>query len=461
MLKSNLLIVDDNKSVLQSLHLYLKRKFRNVFLLENPEMILSSIEKNQIDIILLDMNYKTGINTGNEGLFWIKTILDRYSDVQIVPITAYGDVDLAVQAIKLGAFDFILKPWDNEKLFATLQAAHALRKSLVQNKNLEEKQKELIHINNRKEFSFLSVSPTMKPVLKAIEKVAKTNANVLVLGENGTGKELVARMIHNASDRVENIFMPVDLGAIPDNLLESELFGYKKGAFTDAKEDRVGKFEIASGGTLFLDEIGNLAYESQAKLLSVLENRKFTRLGSTDIIDLDIRLVSATNKNLNELVEKGEFREDLMYRINTIKIVIPPLRERKEDIPVLAKHYLSVFANRYNKPKIQLHDQAVKKLVNYPWMGNVRELIHTMEKAVIMSDGNILHGDDLLLSETKSEWYDLNKNMTLEDGEKLLIEKSLTENKGNISHSARKLGIGRQTLYRKIQKYGLTDILND
>ena len=454
-MQANILIVDDNKGVLESLSLFLKYKFKQVFTVSNPNEIQQVLTNNNIDVVLLDMNFSIGVRTGDEGLQLIKQIIDIDENSVIVPITAYGDIDLAVKAIKQGAFDFLLKPWDNEKLYSTLQAAYKHRCSKMRLSKLESENRFLIQNQNKDYTEFIGQSPAMQDILKTISKVAKTDANVLILGENGCGKELVAREIHRQSERARNVFMSIDLASLNENIFESELFGHVKGAYTDAKEDRTGKFEVASGGTLFLDEIGNLSLSLQSKILTALQNRFIYRMGSTKPVSLDFRLICATNKDLAKLVKDNLFREDLLYRINTIQIEVPALRDRIEDIPLLVKYFLSKYADKYGKEYLKINSSAIEKLYEYKWPGNIRELKHTIEKAVILSDNKALTSDDFVFPSKTQVLFDSGKPLSFEEGEKILIERALRKHKGNISYAAKELGVGRQTLYRKIDQYGL------
>ncbi len=453
--KGKVLIVDDNKSVLNSLNLFLKHKVEKVIICCNPNQILSLLETEDVDVVLLDMNFSAGVNTGNEGLFWLREIHKTYPKTVVTMITAYGDVELAVNAIKEGANDFVLKPWDNQKLLATLQNGIELSQSRKEINDLKQKTKQLIADTNYSYQDFIGKSPSMQEVFKTIEKVAQTDANILILGENGTGKELVARQLHQLSNRSGKIFLGVDLGALNETLFESELFGHVKGAFTDARDDRQGRFQTASGGTLFLDEIGNITPTMQSKLLSAIQNRVITPLGTSKSFPVDVRLICATNQNLQELVKQGNFREDLLYRINTIQISLPPLRERGSDITLLANFFLNKFADKYDKPKLKLGDKALGNLLNYHWPGNVRELCHSIERAVILSDKETLSPSDFILNEDLTKEDFLQNPISLDDAEKILIGNSIKRNKGNLSSVARELNIGRQTLYRKMEKYGL------
>jgi len=449
----HILIVDDNASVLNSLELFLKYQFERISTLRNPNLIPGILGKEFPDIILLDMNFSAGINTGNEGFFWLNNILKADPDAVVVMITAYGDIELAIRAIKEGATDFVLKPWDNNKLLATLQSALKLRGSKKQVRYLKLKEKQLKEDIGRGFSGIIGDSPVMTELLKTIHKVARTDASVLLTGENGTGKELIAREIHRLSNRSKNDFISVDLGALPDTLIESELFGHVKGAFTDAREDRIGRFEVANGGTLFLDEIGNLNYTLQPKLLTAIEQRKITPLGSNRQHDVNIRIISATNKDMNSLLKQKLFREDLFYRINTIQIEIPPLRCRGNDILLLAEHYLVEFAARYDRKGIRLSNKTAEKLKSYAWPGNVRELRHTIEKAVILTDSTNLVPEDFSFEPDDMHLDFVLPAMNLEELEKKAISLSLIHHNWNIAEAARELGIGRQTLYRKIEKY--------
>jgi DNA-binding NtrC family response regulator len=455
MIKGTLLIVDDNKSVNSALEMMLQYEVKKIITITSPKRIHEILDQTEIDIVLLDMNFQAGINSGNEGLFWMKEILKHDNNISVVMITAYGDVELAVKAIREGAVDFILKPWDNEKLLATIHAAWKLRASrqealILKNDNQFLKKE----IKRGEEKIVLGASPTMINVMNIVRKVAGTDANVLITGENGTGKELVAREIHNLSKRSNELLVSVDMGSITETLFESEMFGHVKGAFTDAKDDRTGKFEIAQKGTLFLDEIGNLSAQSQAKLLSALQNRYIIRVGSNRQIPVDIRLICATNCRLPARVSEGLFREDLLYRINTIQIEVPPLRDRVDDIPVLALHFLRIYCEKYNKFNKKISTQALEKLSNYHWPGNVRELQHSIEKAVILSDSSVLNPSDFSFNTSTKGLMD-SSNTTLEEMEKKLIGESIKKYDNNLSIVASKLGITRQTLYNKLKKYDL------
>ena len=447
----NLLIVDDNKSVLSALRIFLQSEFKEVFTLSTPNQLVSFLEKEKVDIILLDMNFKSGVSTGNEGIYWLNEIKKRDKDIEVVMFTAYGDVDLAVKALKSGACDFVLKPWDNDKLLATLNAAYKLRKSNLKVYELSCKQDSLKREINREQQILIGASPAMLKIKQLISKVAKTDANILLTGENGTGKEVIAREIHQKSLRNEELLVTIDISSVPDTLVESELFGHKKGAFTDACEDRIGKFQLAHNGSLFLDEIGNIPVQLQSKLLVALQTRSFTPVGSNQEISVNIRLISATNSDIETMVNHGKFREDLLYRINTIHIEIPPLRQRIEDIELLANHFLKKLANKYMKPGLKLGSKAMKKLQKYHWPGNVRELEHTIEKAVILSDSNTISPDSFFFKSTSVAKS--NVPLTLEEMEKNLISDALDKYDGNLSLAAKQLGVTRQTLYNKLKKY--------
>jgi len=392
--KGKLLIVDDNKSILSALEILLQDEFDEVKTIANPNQLPSLIESNEFDLVLLDMNFSAGVNTGNEGLYWLSRIREIKPDLEVVLFTAYGDVELAVKALKQGAADFVLKPWDNEKLKATLQNVLKLQQSKKEIKKLKQKESALKSEINKEKHFIIAQSTQMLQVLSLVRKVAKTDANVLITGDNGTGKELIARELHRFSQRADEIMVSVDMGAISETLFESELFGHKKGSFTDAREDRTGKIENANYGTLFLDEIGNLPIHLQPKLLSVLQNREVTPIGSNKPVPVDVRLICATNRKPDKMVADGTFREDLLYRINTIHIDIPPLRERKEDIPAIANYFLKIYCSKYRKPCSYISESGLAKLTSYKWPGNVRELQHTIERAVILSDKKELTSDD-------------------------------------------------------------------
>jgi len=448
------LIVDDNKNILTALTRLLEMEVDEVHTTSNPNLIHSMVRLNDYEAILLDMNFSASVQSGNEGIFWMKEILKMDPNAIVIPITAYGDIDLAVRAVKEGAADFVVKPWDNDKLLATLNSACNLRKSLREVESLKEKQKSLLEKIDKKYSCIIGSSSVMQELHETIKKVARTDVDILILGENGTGKELVAREIHRQSIRNQEILISVDMGSLSESLFESEMFGYEKGAFTDAKEMRRGRFELASEGTLFLDEIGNLSLSMQAKLLSALQNRTFTRIGANAPIAFDTRLICATNKNLKEMTLERLFREDLFFRINTIEITIPPLRDRGDDVLELGDFFLTHFKAKYGKNSLKLNKDSSEILKNYHWPGNVRELEHTIEKAVILGDSNVLKPDDLYLPRQELKSSD-DAPLTFSEIEKLGILKALKRNMGNVSKTAKELNIARQTLYNKIQKHKL------
>lgn len=448
---AKILVIDDNKSVLSALEILLQFEYKSVQTISNPNQITSFPDFLNIDIILLDMNFSAGVNTGNEGLYWLREIKKRAPHISVIMMTAYGAIDLAVEALKEGASDFILKPWNNERLLTTVKAAYELRKTKKEVTQLKEKQNNLKQVINQNKNYIIGNSKALNSVLNLVQKVAKTDVNVLVTGENGTGKELIARELHRLSIRKNEVFISVDMGSISENLFESELFGHVKGSFTDAKEDRAGKFEAANGGTLFLDEIGNLSLQMQAKLLSAIQNRVIVRVGSNKPIPINIRLICATNCNLDKMVADGLFREDLLYRINTIRVEVPPLRERDNDILVLADFYLKKFVNKYGKQGLKMNQAAQEKLMSYSWPGNVRELLHTIERAVILCEGNVLKPTDFLL-EVKNSVSVENGPSTLEEMELMMITNALNQHNGNYSAAAEQLGVSRQTLYNKLKK---------
>ncbi len=453
--KGNILIIDDNESILLTLKQSLKYEFQEIETTRNPNQIPSFLEQKDWDIILLDMNFKAGINSGNEGLFWLRKIKEHNPFILVILITAYSEVNIAVKGIKDGAYDFITKPWDIDKLISSLHAALKLRESERRVKNLENKQEVLIQNSLNMNNDFLGSSPQMTEVFKTIHKVATTDANILILGENGTGKELVAQEIHKLSSRKTEPFVSVDLGSINENLFESEMFGHKKGAFTDAQTDRTGRFVAASGGTLFLDEITNLSMNLQSKLLSVLQNRKLSPVGSDHAIPIDIRLISATNKDPFLLIDQELFREDLLYRLNTIKIELPPLRDRGDDILIIADFFLKKYSQKYGKSVLKISNSGIESLLNHPWPGNVRELKHTIEKAVILAESNILSTEDFRIEKKTTNNWDLGSSNRLVDVEKFTVKKVLDKHRGNLTKAAKELNISRTTLYLKIEKHGL------
>lgn len=456
MIDSTILIIDDDDDILLSARLFLKQHFRQVLTCKSPREINVLLSKNEIDLVLLDMNYQKGASDGREGLYWLEHILSIDKDSVVILMTAFGNVELAVQAIKKGATDFILKPWENEKLFATLSAGARLRQSNKKVKKLEKIHTSIQNDMARKFEHIVGDDVQIRQLQKTLNKVAPTDANVLILGENGTGKQVFAYELHKNSLRKKQLFMHVDLGSLNENLFESELFGYAKGAFTDAKEDKPGRFEMADGGTLFLDEIGNLSMPLQAKLLSVLQNRTVIRLGESRERKIDVRLISATNMPLHEMVMKNTFRQDLLFRINTMELVLPPLRSRGNDIILLADHFRHTFSTKYHKQIRSIDAMAQHALLRYHWPGNIRELQHVMERAVIMTDGTEITADDLQLSPQKfGQHTNMHADMPLDEMEKMMVNKAIEKHKGNISRAAAELGLTRAALYRRIEKFGL------
>lgn len=458
--QGTILVVDDNKGILAAVQMLLGTCFEKVITLATPNRIKSTLHDEKIDIVLLDMNFSAGINNGNEGLFWLSEIKKERPALPVVLFTAYADIELAVRGIKEGAADFVVKPWENAKLLGTLQKAYTQAQTAAGHGKTKP--------NGKTESSrsddanpdlsgsmFWGESQAMKQLRAMIEKVAKTDANILITGENGTGKEMLAREIHNLSARKTEPLVPVDMGAITETLFESELFGHVKGAFTDARADRPGKFEAATGGTLFLDEIGNLSYHLQAKLLTALQRRSIVRVGSNKPIPINIRLISATNRDLQEMVRKEQFREDLLYRINTIHVEIPSLRDRADDILPLSEIFIRKYAGIYGKPTMHLSAEAADKLKAQPWYGNIRELEHTIEKAVIISEGNKLEGNDFDFSHQAEPAKREREVTTLEEMEYTMIKNAMNKYNGNLSLVASQLGISRQTLYNKIKRYEL------
>jgi DNA-binding NtrC family response regulator len=451
-----ILVVDDDEDVLQAARLFLKQHVQLVHTEKDPQKIASSIKNTTYDVILLDMNFTRDVTSGREGFYWLDKIFEIDPAAVVILITAFGDVDLAVRAIKEGASDFILKPWSNEKLLATLSSALNLRRSRLELANLKSKQQQLFANLDQPFHDFIGSSPAMRQVFDTIQKVAKTDANVLILGENGTGKELVARALHRNSLRASEVFISVDMGAISETLFESELFGHKKGAFTDAKEDRIGRFELASGGTLFLDEIGNLPLFLQSKILRVLESREVIRLGENKSRSIDIRLICATNMLIHDMVESKEFRQDLLYRVNTVEIRLPPLRERQEDTPRLTEYFLNIYCNKYKKPSKKVSAAALEKLTAYRWPGNVRELQHAIERAVILSESRELQPRDFFFTIPGKDPRELVfDNFNLDEVEKAVVRQVVEKYKGNISKAAKELGLTRTSLYRRLEKYGI------
>jgi len=447
--KATVLIVDDDPDVLTAVKLLLKTETQEIITEKNPENLNSLLQRNQVDLVLLDMNFNSAINTGNEGIYWLRKIKEWKPNVCVIMITAYGDIDLAVRSLKEGANDFVVKPWHNEKLIDTI-------KDLLDKKEGVKTNKASVK-GGSGQTSILGESDVMEDIFHKVNKIAPTDANILILGENGTGKDLMAKAIHERSLRADKPFVKVDVGALTDSLFESELFGHKKGAYTDAREDRMGRFEEAEGGTLFLDEIGNISLQQQAKLLTVLQNRQVTRLGTNKAVDVNIRLICATNVPLTELANENKFRKDLIYRINTVEINMPPLRKRSEDIVILARHFAKLYASKYLKPTMDFEAAALQKLKMYNYPGNVRELQYTIERAVIMADDHVLKPDDLIFSilETPGETVIDDDNIQLSTLEKNAILRVIDKHSGNITRAAKELGLTRTALYRRLSKYDI------
>ena len=445
--QGRLIIVDDNRGILSAVKLLTEKHFASVVGLSSPNLLISELRLQGADVVLLDMNFTAGINSGNEGLYWLKQVVEKFPETKVVLFTAYADIDLAVKSMQFGAVDFVVKPWDNDRLIASLRNAY----NMSQGENRKRKKES----NARDEVPmFWGQSEAMSRVRDIVDKVAVTDANILITGENGTGKEVLAREIHRRSLRRQSPMVSIDMGAIPESLFESELFGHKKGAFTDAHTDREGKFLTASGGTLFLDEIGNLSQQSQQKMLVALQNRSIVPLGSDEAVAVDIRLIAATNRDLFKMVGEGDFRQDLLYRINTIHIELPPLRQRKEDILPLAEIFLTRYANRYNKGELRFTEEAQQALKEYVWEGNIRELQHTVEKAVIMAENRDVDVEQLCLQPIASSPQKA-EGSTLEEMERRMISETIASSDGNMTTVAQQLGISRQTLYNKIKRYGL------
>jgi len=446
LLKASILVIDDDIDVLTAVRLMLKTEVEEVITEKNPENIPSLLTSRTFDLVLLDMNFNASVNTGNEGLYWLKQIKALKPAISVIMITAYGDIDLAVRSLKEGASDFIVKPWHNEKLLSTI--SDILKKKTQKTP--------VVNLKNLNDPNLLGESDAMLDIFTRINKIAPTDANILILGENGTGKDLVAKSIHDKSLRSNQPFIKVDIGALTETLFESELFGHTKGAFTDAKDERMGRFEAANGGTLFLDEIGNISLQQQAKLLTALQNRQITRLGSNQSIPVDIRLICATNLSLAELSDVNRFRKDLIYRINTVEIIVPPLRKRKEDIVLLTEHFTKIYSTKYFKTNISFSDGAFQKLMQYNFPGNVRELQYIIERVIIMSEGEVIQPDDLIFSpiesSNQSEEND-DKETKLSTLEKNTILRVIKKNNGNISKAAKELGLTRTALYRRLGKY--------
>jgi DNA-binding NtrC family response regulator len=451
----NILIVDDDPYIVLSLQTLLEQYYTGIVTLDEPSKIPDLLKSKFFEVILLDMNFKPGDTSGREGIKWIKKIGEIEPLSNVIVITAFGGINTAVKAMKAGAMDFVVKPWQNEKILTTVSSAYRLCQSRMRVSQLQSTQKILSSTLDHQFSEMIGKSESIKKVFDELRKVATTDASVLVLGENGTGKELVARAIHRMSSRSDEVFISVDLGSITETIFESELFGHVKGAFTDAKEDRIGRFEAASGGTLFLDEIGNLSLPLQTKLLTVLEKREITRVGSNRPIPIDIRLICATNRPLKEMAEEGRFRQDLLYRINTVELLIPPLRDRSDDIPLLAEYFLEKFTKKYHKENLKLPERVIKKLQSFEWPGNIREFQHALERAVILSDGVTLTPGDFQINEDLKSDIKEEETFNLEKLEKKAIEGCLEKQKGNITKAAEELGLTRGALYRRIEKYGI------
>lgn len=451
----SILVVDDNISLLSAVELLLGNRCQTLKSITSPNLLISELGSHNYDLVLLDMNFSSGINTGNEGLYWLQRILEKYPAMCVVMITAYGGIELAVKAVRMGAVDFITKPWDNKKFLSVVESTCRLSSKRKKTDNQGHTKKKSLGAVCDEKPTFSGKSPAWHKVMDMVHKVADTEANVLITGENGTGKEIVACQIHHLSSRRSLPMVTVDMGTIVESLFESELFGFKKGAFTDAKTDKKGKIEEAHNGTLFLDEIGNLPLAMQPRVLSLLQRRELTRLGENIPVPVDVRLICATNSNLSERVELGSFREDLLYRINTIHIELPPLRERKEDIPGFVEFFRGLYAKKYNKPGMQLSKKAVALLCEHSWPGNVRELQHAIEKAMILCDDHIVKPSDFMFRQYEPSDNNTMASSTLEEMEEKLIAAAILRHQGNMTAVAAQLGITRQTLYNKIKKYEL------
>jgi two-component system response regulator HydG len=448
-----ILVADDKPDIRVSLKMLLKTEFSEVIFTDKTALVSSLIHEKAVDVVLLDMNFAAGNTDGHEGFECLEAIKSANKSTQVVLMTAYAGIELAIKGLKQGATDFVVKPWDNDKLIATLKAACKISKATRQIEQLQNREQALLEDNQRWAGRISGDSPEIKKLLSATGKVAATEASVLITGENGTGKELVARLLHVKSDRASKVFMRVDLGSIPASMFEDELFGHVRGAFTDAREARPGRFEVASGGTIFLDEIGNLPAALQPKLLSVLETRTVTRLGSNNPVPVDVRVICATNQSLHNLISSNLFREDLFFRINTVELFVPPLRDRHGDISLLASHFLEIFKTKYRKPAIRFAAGAVERMEKYSWPGNVRELMHAVERSVILSENDVAIVEVSPVSHTKTAVNE--RTISLEKMERETIEQAIQRNNGNMSKAARELGLGRTTLYRKMQNYGL------
>ncbi|WP_207433821.1 sigma 54-interacting transcriptional regulator [Sabulibacter ruber] len=452
-----ILIIDDNEDILFSAKMLLKKYAQQVLIEKDPRRIPFLLNQDTYDLILLDMNFREDTTSGNEGFHWLKEILTKDPSAVVIMITAFGDVEMAVRALKEGATDFVLKPWQNEKLIATLSSAAKLKTSYKEISTLKKANSALASQLSQNVNLVTGQSPAMQQLLHLMNRVAKTDADVLLLGENGTGKEVIARSLHQQSARADKVFISVDMGSLTETLFESELFGHKKGAFTDAREDRVGRFEMANGGTLFLDEIGNLSMAMQAKLLTVLQRREVIRVGTGQPIPINVRLICATNMPLQQMVQQGRFRQDLLYRINTIELNLPPLRERLEDLPLLVDHFLKRYAQKYKQPAKSVSAAALERLKRYDWPGNIRELEHVLERASIISENQVLQPQDFFFLQMQQPLSaePVDQSINLDDVERATVVKAMGKHDGNISKAAKELGLSRASLYRRLEKYGL------
>jgi len=453
--KGNLLIVEDNAGILEALEFFLEDEFDLVTGLKHPSTLLATLASERYDIVLLDMNFTAGINNGNEGIFWLGEVLKFDPTLCVIMMTAYGDTNLAVRAIKDGATDYIQKPWDNDRLLATLKSGLKFRLSSIEYKKSHANHEQLSADLEQQFPEFIGECPSIKRIMEVVDKVSRTDANILITGENGTGKGLIAKEIHRRSERSKQMMVTVDMSAIPVSLFESELFGHKKGAFTDARQDRIGRFEAATKGSLFLDEIGNLSLNMQTKILNVLQERQITPLGSNKVVPIDVRLICATNRSLEKMVMEGLFRQDLLFRINTIQVDLPPLRERGSDIDLMAVFFLDKFSVKYEKGQMSFSKEAMLALRTYSWPGNIRELEHSIEKAVILAEGRYVKADDLCLKLVPMQNTAAESILSFDEYERDIIRKALLRNLGNLTITSKELGISRQTIYHKMKKYGL------
>jgi len=451
----NILIVDDDEFVLLSIRVLLEPHFLSVKTTNNPERIPALFDREQIDVVVLDMNFRQGDTTGNQGLFWMKKILTVSPETQVILLTAYADIHVAVESIKEGALDFIVKPWQNEKLLSTVKTANLVSQEKKKVRQLKSQQKTLVSTLEKNYEPLIGQSQGIREIVSTIEKVAPTEAEVLILGANGTGKEVIAWEIHRRSKRADGIFMVVDVGSLTETLFESEMFGHRKGAFTDAKDDRIGRFEAAAGGTSLLDEIGNLSPSLQSKLLTALQSKRIVRLGTNEPIDVDVRIICATNSNLQTMVRESKFREDLLYRINTVEINVPPLFERPEDIPLIAEHFLAKFGQKYHKPRLRISKDAMSYLQKYSWPGNIRELQHALERAVIMCEGEEIQPSDFGALQKQVAGDFMFDHLNLQKLEEWAVRKALAKHGGNVSQAADELGLSRGALYRRMEQYGI------